>query len=323
MTLVGVKEAAALLAERDNILVLCHMKPDGDTLGAGTALYKALRNLGKQARIFCSDGFPKRYAFMWEGLDLDNQAAFEPEFIVAVDIADTALLGKAASCWAERVDLCIDHHPSNKRYAARLLLEPEAAATAQLMYRVIRELTPLTPEIAISLYTGLATDTGCFRYSNTTAETLRAAADMVETGIDSATVNKLMFETKTPGRIKLEQRVMQTLEYHKGGELAIMVVPKSAVEESGVPEADMEGLSSLPRQIEGVEVSVMLKELEPEKYRVSLRTGMRCNATEVCMKFGGGGHARAAGCFLNMPLEAAKKAIVSACLEGLEDTAQG
>lgn len=323
MALVDVTQAAGLLRRQDRVLILCHMKPDGDTLGAGTALFKALSDMGKQVRIFCSDGFPDRYAFMWEGLDLENQPDFEPDFIVAADIADTRLLGKAAMRWAEKVDLCIDHHPSNKLYAAHVLLEPDAAATAQIMYKVIRELTPLTPEIAIALYTGLATDTGCFRYSNTTAETLRAAADMVETGIDSAMVNKLMFETKTPGRIALEQRVMQTLEYYRDGKLAVMVVPKSAVQESGVLESDLEGLSSLPRQIEGVEVAVMLKESEPGKYRASLRTGMCCSATDVCVKFGGGGHARAAGCFLEMPLEEAKKAIVSACLEEMDHSAQG
>lgn len=317
MTEVGVQEAASLLREGDDILILCHMKPDGDTLGSGVGLLWALRKMGKRARVACADGFPSRYAFLWQGLDLDHQPEFEPRMVVAVDIADTALLGKRMERWGDRVDLCIDHHPSNAKYAARLLLDPAAAATAQIMRGVIAELTPLTPEIAICLYTGLATDTGCFRYSNTSAETLRAAADMVETGIDSAMVNKRMFETKTPARLALEQRVLQTLEYYEDGRIALMVVPKRDVEETGVPEADLDGLSALPRQIEGVEVGVMLKESAPEQYRVSLRTGMCCDASAVCAQFGGGGHARAAGCFLRMPLEEGKKAILEACVSAI------
>lgn len=317
MTEVTVLEAAALLKEKEDILILCHMKPDGDTLGSGVGLLWALKQMGKRARVACADGFPPRYDFLWQGLDLEDQPAFEPQMVVAVDIADTALLGKPMELWKDRVDLCIDHHPSNAKYAEFLLLEPAAAATAQIMRKVIGQLTALTPEIAMCLYTGLATDTGCFRYSNTSAETLRAAADMVETGIDSAMVNKRLFETKTAARMALEQRVLQTLEYYEEGQIALMVVPKRDVEEAGVPEADLDGLSAMPRQIEGVEVGVMLKESTPEQYRVSLRTGMRCDASAICAQFGGGGHARAAGCFLRMPLEEAKKAVLEACISAL------
>lgn len=317
MTELSVKETAALLAQKDNILILCHMKPDGDTLGAGIALLRALRALGKQARAECADGFPPRYAFLWEGLDMECQPDFVPAFVVAVDVADTVLLGKPMEQWKQGIDLCIDHHPSNGKYAAYLLLEPSAAATAQIMRKVIAELTPLTPEIALCLYTGLATDTGCFRYSNTSAETLYAAAEMVGTGIDSATVNKQLFETKSAGRLELERRVLETLEYHLDGRVALMTVAKAVLEETGVPEADLDGLSGLPKQIEGVEIGITLKEAAAERYRVSVRTGMGADASGICARFGGGGHARAAGCFLRMPLEDAKRAMVEASAAAL------
>lgn len=317
MRLISVQDAASLLAQKNDILVLCHMKPDGDTLGSGFALLRALLDMGKRARVECPDGFPSRFDFLWEGLDIEHQPAFEPAFVVATDVADAVLLGSFKERWGERVDLCIDHHPSNKRYAARLLLEPEAAATAQIIRKIVMELTPLTREIALCIYTGLATDTGCFRFANTTAETLYAAAEMVGTGIDSATVNKTLFETKSIARVKLEQRVLNTLEYYEGGRVAMMAVPKAVVRESGVAEIDLEGLPGLPRQIEGVEIGVTLKELEPEKYRVSLRTGMCCDASDICAKFGGGGHARAAGCFLNLPLDASKKVLLEVCAASL------
>lgn len=317
MRLISVQDAASLLAQKNDILVLCHMKPDGDTLGSGFALLRALLDMGKRARVECPDGFPSRFDFLWEGLDIERQPMFEPAFVVAVDVADTALLGKFQERWKERIDLCIDHHPSNGKYAAHLLLESQAAATAQIIRKVVAELTSLTPGIALCIYTGLATDTGCFRFSNTTAETLYAAAEMVETGIDSAAVNKKLFETKSVARMELERRVLETLEYHENGRVAIMVVPKAVLQETGVPEEELDGLSGLTRQIEGVEIGVMIKESGPEKYRVSMRTGMCCDASDICAKFGGGGHARAAGCFLNLPLAASKKALLEVCAASL------
>lgn len=315
---VNVKETAKLLLDADNLLILCHIKPDGDTLGSGMALLWALHRLGKHARIFCADGFPERFSFLWPGLDLEQQEAFEPEFVVAVDVAEAVLIGKPWRDQAERIDLCIDHHPSNRGYAKHMLLDAKAAATAQIMGKVLREMTTLTQEIARCIYTGLATDTGCFRYSNTSGETLRMAADMVDMNVGSDEINQYLFETKTAARMELEKRVLQTLEYHHDGQIVFMTLPRAAIEELQVPEADLEGLSSLTRQIEGVEIGVTLKEMTSGNYRVSVRSSKRCNASELCAKLDGGGHARAAGCFLRMPLEEAKNVMLQACLEALE-----
>ena len=317
-------EAAKLLAESDHILILTHMKPDGDTLGSGFAMFYALQMLGKTVRIENSDGFPARYSFLFEGFDPESQPQFPPEFILAVDIADTQLLGEKTESYKDRIDLCIDHHPSNSRYARRLLLDPRACATVQRVYDVIGALG-VAPDkrIATCIYTGLSTDTGCFRYSNTTAGAHLLAAKMIEAGADHYRIDKLMFETKSVARMELERMVMDTLEYYYGNKFAVIVISQDAVERTGVPEEDLEGISSVPRQIEGVEASVTLRQKGPEKYRVSMRSGEKINSSKVCGRLGGGGHARAAGCMLEGDLESVKKQLVEAIREDIEPLCKG
>lgn len=139
-------QTAALLKEKDQILILCHRRPDGDTLGAGFGLLRALRDLGKQVRIECADEFPSRFQFLWEGLDMDNQPQFEPDFVVAVDVASTGLLGAGVEeKWKDKVDLSIDHHSSNSGFAKAIFLDPEAAAACQIMHKVIAGLVPTDP----------------------------------------------------------------------------------------------------------------------------------------------------------------------------------
>lgn len=310
---IGIAEAAARLKSADRILILSHMKPDGDTLGSGFALLYSLLRLGKTARIECADGFPARYRFLYQDFDVNAQPDFEPELVVAVDIADTQLFGDAAAHWVDRVALCIDHHPSNSRYADELLLDTNAAATAEIVAEVLESLG-VTPDkqTAVCIYTGITTDTGCFRYSNTTSATHRLAARMIDLGVKHYTIDKLMFETKSVARMELERMVMDTLEYYYGNRFAVIVITDEAVAQTHVPEEDLEGIAAVPRQIEGVEVSATLRQKGGDRYRVSLRTCSRINASAVCAKLGGGGHARAAGCVLECPLEEAKLRLISA-----------
>lgn len=315
---VTIEAAAGMLKNADRILILCHGKPDGDTLGSGLAMLRALLSMGKTARIACSDGFPPRYDFLYGDLELGRPEDFEPDFVLAVDVADVKLMGKALARWRERVDLCIDHHMSNMRYARHLLLDSGAAATTELVYLVLEAMGAVIREdVALCLYTGLVTDTGCFRYSNTTSRTLRIAASLLDTGIDSYKVNKRMFETHSLARLRLEQLVLQTLELHCGGRLAILVISQKALEETGVAEEDTEGISTIPRQIEGVELGLALKEQADGRYRISVRTGFACDASAFCEQFGGGGHARAAGCMLKGSLDEVKATLLEAAFTAL------
>ena len=166
---VSLHDAVKLLLEADDIYLLCHQYPDGDTLGSAAALYLGLRQKGKRVSIRCGDPIPQKYDYMFEGIEFPD---FEPQFICAVDIADPQLLGQRLSPYAQRVDLCIDHHGSNTKYARQYVIRPEAASTTEIMYDLLFTMeAEITSQIADCIYTGITTDTGCFRYTNATSRT--------------------------------------------------------------------------------------------------------------------------------------------------------
>ena len=307
---VSAAEAARRLREADDILILTHQYPDGDTLGSGFALCRALRALGKTARVECADAIPEKYGYLYEGMTC---AAFEPSFICAVDVADPKLLGELQETYAGRIALCIDHHGSNTGYADELLLRPDYAAAAMLVREVIAALG-VEPDRAMAecLYTGIATDTGCFKYSNTTAYTLRMAAELLDCGVNNEMINRTMFDIKTRARVELERLALDSMRFFLRDRCAVMLITKAMIETSGAKENDMEGLAPIPRQIEGVWVGVTLREKKDGSYKVSVRTGNHADASAICCRLGGGGHMRAAGCTVDGPAEQAVQTVVDA-----------
>lgn len=308
MNKIGVKECASLLKEFDNYLILSHRNPDGDTLGSAFALKHALALLGKKSMVRCIDEIHPKFSYLWANLDNTD---IEFDKIIAVDVADNKLLGEEfQKLYGDRIWLCIDHHMSNREYAENLLLEDRAAA-AVVIYEVICELgVEITPEIANCVYTGLATDTGCFMFSNTTPTVHRIAAEMMEKGADYTLVNRLMFETKTLSYLKLEQLAVASIESYFDGKCAIMTITRKMFEESGSSSSECDGIASLPRKIEGVQVGVTIRERHDGTYKVSLRTVEPIDASKICGKLGGGGHNRAAGCEFDCSLEEAKQTLL-------------
>ena len=306
----------------DDILILCHKNPDGDTLGSGAALCLALRRLGKTAAVLCSDPIPAMYAFLpitvFDG-------SFAPRFVVAVDVAGIQLFGDKNNMprYAEHVDLCIDHHASNSGYAYESLVDGSAAAAAELLTALIPELgVELTPDIAACLYTGLATDTGCFRFTNTTAATHRAAAALIEAGADVATLNERLFECRSHARMEAERMALESLEYYYGDRCAMICLTWDQIQAAGVAGAELEDLTSLPRSIEGVEVGLTLRQQRDGSYKISVRTGNQTNACSIARRLGGGGHPRAAGCEISGNLDNAKHAILDEVKKELDRAAQ-
>lgn len=294
---ITVPQAAAMLKDADRILILTHQFPDGDTLGSGFALCRALRALGKQARVICNDSIPEKYAYMTEGM---AEQPFEPSFVCAVDVADSKLLGDGLQGYAEQTVLCIDHHSSHREFGAKLLMDADMGATAMLILRVIEELgVTVDAAMADCLYTGIATDTGCFKYSNTTPLTHRMAAQLMEAGAHAESINRAMFDIKSRARVALEQLALESMEFYDDGRVAVMRITEDMMKQSGAAEFDMEGLSPLPRQIEGVWVGLTLRQKADGSYKVSVRTGAHADASAICSLLGGGGHARAAGCTLS------------------------
>ena len=305
---INVKECVALLKEYDNYLILSHRHPDGDTLGSAFALKRALDLLGKKSMVRCNDEMADKFSYLWQDVD-NSEIAFDK--IIAVDVADKKLLGdEFQDKYGDNVFLCIDHHMSNREYAENLLLEDRAAA-AVVIYEVICQLgVEITPEIASCVYTGLATDTGCFMFSNTSPTVHRIAADVMEKGADYTLINRLMFETRTLSYIKLEQMAVASIESHFDGKCAIMTITQEMFNVSGSNESECDGIASIPRKIEGVKVGITIREQTNGKYKVSLRTVEPYDAAKICANFGGGGHNRAAGCEFDCSLTEAKEQLL-------------
>lgn len=308
--IIKLENCISSLKEASSLLLLCHSHPDGDTLGSATALAHALGILEKKVAVLCDDKIASCYDFMFKGVHqfLD----FEPDLIVAVDVADPVLLGKANETkYSDKVDLCIDHHGSNKLYANATWLEPDSASCAEMMFRLIKDLdVPITKQMASCLFTGISTDTGCFRFSNTTPDTHRAAAELIELGADSRSIIEVFFETKSKAYAALEKLALDGMQMYLNGQCAIMPVTRAMFGKSGASDSDTDRLANLPRQIEGVLVGVTLKEQPDGLFKASLRTHGDVDASAIAARLGGGGHKGAAGCTLGSSIAQATQSLV-------------
>ena len=313
---IDVQQAAEFLKANDNYLILMHASPDGDTLGCGHALCGALQRMGKKAKAVCPDEISHKFDYLTAAV---KKQRFKPKTVVCVDVADTKLLGDMKSV-GDTAQLCIDHHESNRDFAEMTLLHPEYAAACELVYEVIKALgVELDRELANCLYTGMATDTGCFKFSNTTPQTHIYAAEMMKFGAEYAKINFIHFDLKTQGRIKLEQDVLSNIRYFEDGRVALVSVPLSLVESlPDVDNDDVGALSNIPRQIKGVDIGICVKERKPGFFKVSLRTSSLVNAADICSLFGGGGHDRAAGFSFKGTLEEAENKIIEAACEAVK-----
>ena len=312
-----VSETAALLRTFDNVLILTHVRPDGDTVGCAAALCAGLRALGKTAYLLPNPELTDTtapYAAPYAA-----PADFTPDRVVSTDIATLGLFPENAKAYAGRVDLAIDHHPSFEHFAAANIVRPEAAACGELVYDILAVLGPITPEMALPLYVAVSTDTGCFAYANTTAHTHAVAAALMQTGIDFKSVNKVFFRTKTRKRMQLEGAMLADMELYDRDRIAVLSVPISLMERVQATESDSEELSALGGQIEGVDCAITMRELRPDVWKMSVRTGDRVNATRVCQLLGGGGHAAAAGCTVEAPWAEAKARILAAVAQVAPD----
>ena len=302
-------EAARLLLGWDRLLLLTHVRPD-DTVGSAAALCRALRDLGKTAYLLPNPELTATYAPY--AAPYTAPEGFVPDRVVSVDIAALSLLPENARPYGERIDLAIDHHPSQGFFARETCLEADSAACGEIVYDIITRLTPVTPDIALPLYVAVSTDTGCFVYSNTTPRTHRIAAALMDCGIDAAPVNKALFRTKSRTRLAMEAWMAEWAEYYDHDRVVVMQIPLSLCLDYKATEADVEELSSLAALVEGTDCGVTLRELKDGRVKISLRTGPRVNATEVCALLGGGGHAAAAGATLHGTLSEVKQAVLQA-----------
>lgn len=310
---ISVKECADILREKDNILILTHANPDGDTLGSGFALCRALMKIGKICAVINTDDIPKKYNYLFDDI---VEIKFKPDYVVAVDVATVNLLGGLEEQY--KIDMCIDHHSTNTEYANLLLLE-DAPAACQIMYEVVLALgVEVDKKIADCLYTGLTTDTGCFRYDSTTAQTYRVAADLIDAGADNGRINRIMFETKSKTYARLERLAIESMRFYEHERVAVITVTQEMFQLTGSNAQETEGLAPLTRQIEGVEIGITIQERPDGTCKASIRTFESVNAAELAACFGGGGHAQAAGCKFDCDVKEARRLLVDKCREMLE-----
>jgi len=312
-----VAETAALLRKFDNVLILTHVRPDGDTVGCAAALCAGLRTLGKTAYLLPNPGLTDTTTPYFAPYAAPE--GFVPDYVVSTDIATPGLFPENAKVYEGRIDLAIDHHPSFEHFGKANIVRPEAAACGELMYDILLELDAVTPEVALALYVAISTDTGCFAYANTTAQTHAVAAKLMEFDIDYRTVNKVFFRTKTRKRMQLEGAMLDAMEFHDRDRVVILSVPMSLMERVQATESDAEDLSALGGQIEGVDCAITMRELRSDVWKLSVRTGARINATKVCAMLGGGGHAAAAGCTVEAPWQQVKEQILAAVAQVAPD----
>ncbi len=309
MLLIDAAKAADLLRAADDVLIITHIRPDGDTAGSGCALCLGLRALGKRAFLAANPPSMARYEkYMTPYF---APADFAPGFVAAVDTPGPGQFPTGWGHMAERTDLAIDHHGTNPGYARYTYLEADSAATGELVYLTLRELgMPLTADMAEALYTALATDTNGFRTPGTTGRTLTIAGALRETGFDAAGLTHRLFETKSAARLRLEAALYGDMRFPMPG-VCVMVLPLETVTACGAGEDDMDKLSLLATVPEGTRTGLMLRQLPGGQWKISLRTDGSVHAGQILQEtVGGGGHADAAGAVTGLPPQTVEAAVL-------------
>ena len=301
----------------DRVLVIAHVDPDGDAIGSLTAVGQALQQLGKRVTLVCDDGVPARYL----NLALANEvrraprANAAPDLVIAVDCADASRMGRAFDSLPEPKPTVanIDHHVTNTRFGAFNVIDPAASSTAEILHRWLPEIgVEMTPGIAESLLTGIVTDTMGFRTTNVTAATLRAAADLVDAGADIAAISLNALHRKPLPTAKIWGAGLARMRLDDG--LLWTAIPRAAFREAGIEGSPTSaGLVNFLSDVDEAVMGAVLSETEEGKVRVTMRTQPPYNVAEVATQFGGGGHALAAGCTLDGPLDEAAAKLVAAC----------
>ncbi len=309
MNKLDLRSAAEYLRTHDDYLLITHRDPDGDAVGSLFALYLVLRSLDKRVGVI-HETMPKDISrTVVDGAELD----FEPRTVVALDCGSAKQIG-GESCerWRERTDLSIDHHAGGTPFADNDLIVPEAAATCEILFDLFCILdADITPAIAERLYIGLSTDTGCFRYSNTTAHTLQVASYLVATGIDNGELNTLLFETKTVDQMRFEAQAVDAMRFYYDGRCCLIALPNEIYRRYHLDDSHTNVVTSMTRRAEGVLIGVTVKEKKPGVFRASVRTNPPVDAAAVCAVLGGGGHKRAAGCEIDArDIEAAAQKMI-------------
>ncbi len=317
------------LCENKTTLIVFHARPDADAVGSAFALRELLRLLGISAFCACVDEVPERLHFISEyaqdSVVFDTDTPFGHERAISVDSASPAQLGSLFERLRKDIDIMIDHHASGTVYADNLIA-PHAAATGEIIFKIAKHLKmtgkieEIPPYVLDCIYAAISSDTGGFRFANTTPETLRTAAELIESGVDGAGINHKLFSTKSYKQIMAEAQGAKSLRTFADGRIASVTLSFAAKSAMGLSDEHLETLIDIPRSLEGVEVAFCVRQMSADGiFRVSMRSSVDFDVAAVCKKFGGGGHVRAAGCSVQAAdIDEAENIIAAAIMEKMK-----
>lgn len=314
---VTLRQAGELIEKANKIVLSSHVNPDGDNVGSTLGLYHALKGFNKDIKILLDDDLPDNLGMM-KGLDLYQRpqvdTVIECDLLIILDV-DVDRIGKVADVVKAPI-LNLDHHISNTKVSEYCYVDPKAAATAQIVYSLIKEMNwQIDENCATCIYTGLCSDTGFFRYSNTTPYTLRAAAELLEAGAKPDKISEI-FDQRSFSSVKAAGKAIETIDLYDNGKIALMTIDK----ELKASADNTEGFVNFARNIRGVDVAVMIKYADEEITRVSMRS-KSVNVSQVAQSIGGGGHIRAAGATVYKNLTQTKEIVLNAISEGMKNNA--
>ena len=300
------------IKKANSIVLLTHENPDGDAIGSCLAMYMALKQMGKDSIIIVPE-LPRVYKFLPYADEIKKETSIENyDLAISLDCATTKLLNGYAKYFENaKTKIVIDHHGTNTMYGDINFVNPDAPACTQILITMLQNFgVEITKEIGTAILTGIITDTGGFQYQATTPETFEFAAELLKSGVNVSEIYKKVMETKSRANFELRKRAIDRMEFFEDGKIAFTYINLKDEEEVNAESGDYEGIVNEGRAIEGVEVSIFLRETE-KGYKASLRSNEYVNVSDVCLMFGGGGHIHAAGCTIDKPLEYAKERIIT------------
>ena len=322
----SLKEIASQLETADTILIYPHINMDGDALGSAVALCRALRDRDKTCYILLEDQIPRNLRFLDHGYcTWDPEAIHAPDISLCVDCGDTGRFPRRKDKFAEgKKSICIDHHRTTKPFCDYNYIDPQTAATGELIFYLLEEMDYKgDKETGEALFAAITTDTGNFQYSNTTKDSHRIMARLYDWGIETRQVSTELYENIRMEKLLIQNRALETLEILGNGQIAMAFVTQEMLAKTGAFMDETEGVVDMLRSIGGVEIAVFVKEQGPEQTRVSFRAKSWGDVASIAEKLGGGGHAKAAGCTLSLPLMEALPLIRNEVSAGLEKSREG
>lgn len=314
------KKIAKRLKKANHIAIFTHQNPDGDALGSSFAVKYTLEAIGKKATIYLEKPMPEKFNFLGSDYEIaDENTELWADCAVILDCGEYSRLGAAAdACRKIPCVVCVDHHKTGGDFGDFYYNEPDAAAAAQIVYKLVRLITKKIPQKAYeAIYTGMSTDTGHFKFSNVSAETFRIAAKVVESGINHRRITTILYDTVKREKMIFLGAATERVKFYHDGRVALLDCPGEFLAQYGLTYDDVDELPNIPLNLEGVEAAVLVKDRDENSKRVSLRTKDVIDVSEVAQKFGGGGHKSAAACVISDDIEENLKNLIDIVIQKL------